>query len=447
MKPRPPEILLINPWIYDFAAYDFWAKPLGLLSIASLLRFHEYEVRYIDCLDRFHPKAPKADPYKRQGRGPYLKTPVKKPKGLENIPRTYSRYGIKPQWLKSDLSKLPGPDLILVTSLMTYWYPGIKETIKIVREIFPGVPVILGGIYATLCKDHAKKNMGADHVITGYSVSGLFDLIEDYTGFKTDLKCDPDDMNIRPYPGLDMQRKTGYAPILTGSGCPFGCAYCASSFLNPVHMRRTPENVFNEIIHWRRKLNIRDFAFYDDALLMNAKSHIIPLLKMIIKENIDVRFHTPNALHISRIDDFLASLMKKAGFVTIRLGLETAVFEERSSMDKKVTEEEFKKCVKSLLKAGFKNQEVGAYLLAGLPGQSLKSFETSIKLVKKTGITPIPAYYTPIPHTPLWEKAVKSSPYDLEADPVFTNNAVFPCWPGGFSWETITRIKNLVHGK
>jgi hypothetical protein len=32
------KILLINPWIYDCAAYDFWIKPVGLLSLASLLR-------------------------------------------------------------------------------------------------------------------------------------------------------------------------------------------------------------------------------------------------------------------------------------------------------------------------------------------------------------------------------------------------------------------------
>jgi len=31
-------ILLVNPWITDFTAYDFWLKPLGLLSIASILR-------------------------------------------------------------------------------------------------------------------------------------------------------------------------------------------------------------------------------------------------------------------------------------------------------------------------------------------------------------------------------------------------------------------------
>ena len=31
-------ILLVNPPIYDFAAYDFWLKPYGLLSVAGRLR-------------------------------------------------------------------------------------------------------------------------------------------------------------------------------------------------------------------------------------------------------------------------------------------------------------------------------------------------------------------------------------------------------------------------
>ena len=28
-------LLLVNPWIYDFVAYDLWSKPLGLIKIAS----------------------------------------------------------------------------------------------------------------------------------------------------------------------------------------------------------------------------------------------------------------------------------------------------------------------------------------------------------------------------------------------------------------------------
>ena len=76
-----------------------------------------------------------------------------------------------------------------------------------------------------------------------------------------------------------------------------------------------------------------------------------------------------------------------------------------------------------LKKAGFSEKQVGAYLLAGLPGQSSESILESIKTVKEAGIMPIPAYYTPIPHTGLWKDAVLSSRYDLESDPIFTRLA------------------------
>ena len=33
-----PRILLINPPIYDFSAYDFWLKPYGMLRVAGFLR-------------------------------------------------------------------------------------------------------------------------------------------------------------------------------------------------------------------------------------------------------------------------------------------------------------------------------------------------------------------------------------------------------------------------
>ena len=49
------DILLINPWVYDFAAYDLWAKPLGLLYLAALLERNGWTIHYIDCLDIHHP--------------------------------------------------------------------------------------------------------------------------------------------------------------------------------------------------------------------------------------------------------------------------------------------------------------------------------------------------------------------------------------------------------
>lgn len=33
-----PNVLLVNPPIYDFSAYDYWLKPYGLLRVAGLMR-------------------------------------------------------------------------------------------------------------------------------------------------------------------------------------------------------------------------------------------------------------------------------------------------------------------------------------------------------------------------------------------------------------------------
>ncbi len=53
---KRPEILLVNPWIHDFAAYDLWARPLGLLILATRLREAGWEPRFVDCLDTDHPE-------------------------------------------------------------------------------------------------------------------------------------------------------------------------------------------------------------------------------------------------------------------------------------------------------------------------------------------------------------------------------------------------------
>ena len=438
-----PHILLINPWIHDFAAYDFWAKPMGLLLIASLLRDHGISVSYMDCLDRFHPNAPKTNPSARHGRGPYLKTRLPKPTGLEDVPRYFSRYGIRPQWFETDLRRQRPPDLILVTSLMTYWYPGVQETIKIIRLVWPQTPIVLGGIYARLCPDHAQRHSGADHIAINPAEKDLLSLVKEFTGFSTTPVFDPGDLDSYPYPALDLQNQIGYVPLLTSRGCPFNCAYCASRFLEPRRMLRSPASVIDEIKFWHAKYGQKDFILYDDAFLVDAERHSIPILEEIINADLKVRFHTPNALHIRGITRLTAQLMRKAGFATMRLGLETVEFDHRLKFDKKVSEEEFKQAVGHLKKAGFEKGQIGAYLLAGLPGQDLASVEHSIDTVKQLGITPVLAHYTPIPQTALWPRAVAASRYDLDSDPVFTNNAIIPCSQKPFVWDTLTRLKEL----
>jgi len=439
-----PHILLVNPWIHDFAAYDFWAKPLGLLYLAAIVRKHGFSVTYLDCLDRFHPRAPQTDPFARYGRGPYLKVSITKPPGLGDVSRTYSRYGIKSAWFREDLQSIPRPDLILITSGMTYWYPGVRETIDVLKNAYPKTPLVLGGVYATLCMPHALRRSGADRVFSGFGAADILQIAADATGFQVKPAFDPEDLSTYPYPALDLQKKTGYVPILTSTGCPFRCAYCASGLLTPRHTQRAPESVVEEMRFWRNVHGIRDFVFYDDALLVDPENHAIPLFEGIRRLETDIRIHTPNAVHIRKITGKLADLLFQAGVKTLRLGLETAEDEPHPSLDSKVTLEEFRQAATRLLKAGFEKEQVGAYLLIGLPGQRMEAVNQSIRTVKQCGLTPVPAYYTPIPGTALWAAAVASSRYDLASDPVFTNNAVFPCQKEPFSWNTVSLIKQAV---
>ncbi|MBU3951925.1 MAG: B12-binding domain-containing radical SAM protein, partial [Proteobacteria bacterium] len=111
--------------------------------------------------------------------------------------------------------------------------------------------------------------------------------------------------------------------------------------------------------------------------------------------------------------------------------------------DIKVKKDEFFTAVENLKSAGFKAGQLGAYLLCGLPGQDLEQVAASMALVKKTGILPVLAYYTPIPHTPMWEDAVKHALFDITKHPVFTNNTLFPCVKSDTDRNRISQLKKM----
>ena len=444
-SPAPKRaVLLVNPWVHDFSAYDFWMKPLGLLYLGSLLRSSGYEVRLLDCLDftslpgkyKAELKSPKRRDF---GRGHFYREIIPKPEVLWDVTRHYRRYGIPPKVAGGLLAALPRPDLILVTSSMTYWYTGIIETIQFLRENCPGVPILLGGTYATLCPDHAAKHSGADRVLPGPWDGEKRGILSGYLG--TLARQSVEDFPSWPYPAFDLYPGLEYICLLTRCGCPFSCTYCAASKLTKVFESRTPEAVVEEIIHWQEHSAVHDFAFYDDALLINPSGHVIPFLRDMIARGLRCNFHTPNALHVRMIDEEVADLLFRGGFKTIRLGLETSNEAGQVETGGKVNNQDFRRAVRNLKKAGYAGAEIGVYLMAGLPGQRAEEVEESIIFVEETGARPILVEYSPIPGTPLFEKAKKISYYDIANEPLFHNNSILPCHWEGFPPADFRRLK------
>jgi len=440
-----PTLILINPWIYDFAAYDLWSKPLGLLYLAGRLRESGFDIHLIDCLDVHHPGMPgnsSLTPPKRRlyGTGKFWREVVPKPLPLQDIPRPYSRYGLLPEVFEQELRKIRKPSAILITSLMTYWYPGVRKAISLTKKIHPGVPVILGGIYARLCPDHALMSSGADSVVPGQGITSLLKTLDE-SGINTPGNHPVRGLSV--YPAFDLLTLIDYICVMTSLGCPYRCQYCASHFLQPNLIRREPDEVLEEIVFWHKDCGVQDFAFYDDALLVASGNHAGLLLEGLARLDLNLRFHTPNALHVREITEEIARLMYRTGFQTIRLGLETSDISLHRDLDNKLSKGDFECAMHSLLKAGFSNREIGAYILIGLPGQTVDSVIATINFVRANGAVPYLSEYSPIPHTPMWKKAVTSSKYDIVSEPLFHNNTLLPCWNESKKRE-LPRLKRLV---
>ena len=425
------KVLLINPPIYDFAAFDLWAKPLGLLYLSSLLKRQGIGVDFLDYMDR---KVGSAEAKSNKfGCGHYEKQKIAvKPEALKGIPRKYSRYGLSREKAESYLKSLDKPDIILITSVMTYWYQGVFEAVETIKEIFPEVPVAIGGVYATLCGQHCE-NTKADFIVAG-GLQALNPVFQ-----KTNINAVvPESFSLFPIPDYSVYSQPEYACLRISSGCPFRCSYCAQNILcGDVFVSKTPENVFEEIKIFDGQ-GIKNIVFYDDALLYNADNMIKPLLGMIIKSGININIHTPNGLHIKYLDQELAALMKKAGFRQPRFSLETADAALQKVTGNKTSNDMFEAAVKMLRQAGFDKGEYIIYLLMGMPGQSLGDVEESLRYVNKMGAKISLSEYSIIPQT----KDFSNLPQKYISEPLYHNKSVYPLFELK-DWDEIRRIKNI----
>jgi len=435
VKHGSPHILLINPWITDFAAYNFWIKPHGLLSLASFLRDNGFKITFIDCLDSTVKR-------KKYGDGKFRKIEIEKPLPIKTIPRKYSQYGIPEEIFRDKLSATEKPDLIGITSGMTYWYPGVFKAIKIVREFFRKVPILLGGIYATLCYDHAVRYSEAGYVIRGRGESELIKIIPELLNIK--LRTPNSELQTDIYPAFDLYPQLDYISMMTSRGCPYRCSYCASPVISGGFKRRDPLKVAEEIAYWTSQYRVSHIAFYDDALLVSPSEHIIKILEEVRKRDIQCNFHSPNGLHAKEISKELADLLYHCQFKTLRLGLETSNEAIQVETGGKVDNRSFGEAVRNLRRAEYSENEIGVYIMAGLPGQRVGEVEESIAFVKENGAKPILVEYSPIPETALFEKARKMSKFDLENEPLFHNNSIFPCQWEGFTLADSQRLKEKV---
>ncbi len=427
------KILLVNPWVTDFSLYDFWVKPLGLLIIGSILKKEGFEIYLLDLLDRHNPfliehlseKERRKIRDKKFSTGKFLSREIKKPEIYKNIKRKYRIYGWYPEIAKKYLKNVGKIDFILVTSGMTYWYPGIIETIKFLKKIYPDSTYILGGRYVFLCQAHAEKTFEDIYLIPEIKISEILKKLGsiiregiEYSSISFDLYFD--------YPVLR------HFALITSFGCPFKCVYCASNILFPEFKTFDNDYVIELIERVYNSKFPLDFAFYDDALLYPPE-RAKELLRKIIEKKFNLRIHVPNAIHARYIDEEMAMLLKKANFKTIRIGLET-IDEEKLNKEwsKKINLEIFERAIFNLRKAGF--EEIGVYVLIGTKNDTPDSILRTYEYLYKKRIRIYPAQFSPVPGTCFFGK---------NKDPLLTNKSIYPLGNPEIGFENYEKLKNF----
>lgn len=418
------KILLINPPIYDFAAYDFWLKPYGLLSVAGFLR-DKANFKLFDYLDRLAPFAAKQNQLQsdRWGRGRFYCKKIPTPTCLEKIPRYFRRFGLPQTMFQNFLTKRGQFDFVLIQTTMTYWYQGTQEVIEDICKASPGAKIILGGSYVTLCSSHAQK-WGADFLVKGTNLEPLWE----YLNIKPDMQ----------QPALwQAYGKSNVGVLKISDGCPFNCTYCSVPKVYGKFKPRPLERSLAEL-ELLVKCGVENIAFYDDALLFEAERVLIPFLNEILKRNIKVNFHSPNALNARFITKDLAELMVKAGFKTFYLGLESISLQWQKRTGSKVYSDELAQAVEHLIAAGAEPTNITAYQILGHPHIDIQQLEASMRFVNGLGIRGMLADFSPIPGTPDGEYCRKYVDMD---EPLMHNKTAFPIILLGF--DETNRLKDL----
>src|SRR5512147_1785397 len=137
-----------------------------------------------------------------------------------------------------DYESLPRPDLVGITAF-TSQANRAYEIARLFRRL--GVPVVIGGIHATMCLDEVMERV--DAVVTGEAEGIWRQVLEDARQGRLKRRYDGGfaDMNDIPPARHDLLPPVyAFGAVQTTRGCPLNCSFCSVTAFNGAHYRQRP---------------------------------------------------------------------------------------------------------------------------------------------------------------------------------------------------------------
>lgn len=378
-------VVLLNPPIADTIEAERMdmitaVLPFGLLRLGEYFRRRGCEVILLDALR--HPCL--------EGRlRRYLRKTL--PCGEPSLGRQKDiwHYGLEPAMLASLLAEIEHPDLIAVSSIFTWHIDSTRETLRICKETHPESLLVVGGNLPTVCPE-AFDGCAADLVFEGDIREAVF------LPPALDLEQGP--------PSIDCLRLV--------KGCPHSCSYCITNRLNDGRVQAsTPEAVFAQMQGSAARFGLRNFLLYDDFVLYRYPQFLKPFLTKVAEEGGEAIVEFPLGFSAHMITDELAELLRRARVQTVILALETISDQRSRHMARPNHIPEFLRAVEILRAHGYHGKGLRAFLLMGLPGQTLDEILRGILFLLHQRIMPSLTTYALTPGSGDFSLYAPQAPY------------------------------------
>lgn len=218
-------------------------------------------------------------------------------------------------------SAMPRPDLVGITAF-TSQANRAYEVAAHFRRL--GVPVVMGGIHATMCLDEAWERV--DCVVTGEAESIWPQVLEDARQGNLKRRYDGGLANLNevPLPRHDLlPAEYAFGSIQTTRGCPLNCSFCSVTAFNGAHYRQRPiEAVVREFQSIREK----HILVVDDNLIGTRPEHIARaknLFRAMTQAKLEKKWIAQATINFAD-DEELLELAVKAGCCGVFIGFESS---------------------------------------------------------------------------------------------------------------------------
>jgi anaerobic magnesium-protoporphyrin IX monomethyl ester cyclase len=311
------------------------------------------------------------------------------------------------------------------------------EGCRLVRELHPDVPIVWGGIHATLLPVQTLQNPFVDIIVAGEGDLTFQELVKALeTGGRLDevksiwYRKDgkPLFTGSRPFADLDAQPPLSYDLVhidryrrrlferdhisfTSSRGCTSNCAFCWEPAMNNRKWRAMkPETVLEHLKRIIRDYGIRGFLFTDDRFF-NDMERAHRIVEEIVRADLRISIAKLQirADEVCRMDRDFLQLLVRAGVKRMTVGVESGSRRILSLLKKGETTEHIIEANRKLAPYPI----VPLYLIMmGLPTETPQEFAQSVRFaIQLTDENPRAVktfnIYTPYPGTELYKLCVQ----------------------------------------